>query len=145
MTGVTSTTSARPQRCCPALRERYARYGEVFSVVLIAQAPSHNDGGPTRQRAVVRTVANYLRGDVRMVDEVARLDDGRFLVILPHTRREGGRVVMRRLVEGVRHALDGEQDTVSARCLSAVEDEVELASLAATITPKSQVQTESSA
>ena len=64
-------------------------------MVLIAQAPSHNDGAPTRQRAVVRTVANYLRGDVRMVDEVARLDDGRFLVILPHTRREGGRVVMR--------------------------------------------------
>jgi hypothetical protein len=45
----------------------------------------------------------------------------------------------------VRHALDADKDTVSARCLSAVEDEVELASLAATITPKSQSQIGSSA
>ncbi len=137
------------QRTAAALlsgaRERYSRYGEVFSVVLIAQATSHSEGTPTRQRAAVRSVANYLRGDVRMVDEVARLDDGRFMVILPHTRREGGIVVTRRLTEGVRHALDAENDTVSARCLSAVEDEVELASLAATITPKSPGQTESSA
>jgi GGDEF domain-containing protein len=133
------------QRTAAALlsgaRERYSRYGEVFSVVLIAQAPSANHGAPTRQRAVVRAVANYLRGDVRMVDEVARLDDGRFMVILPHTRREGGLVVTRRLVEGVEHALDAEKDGVSARCLSAVEDEVELASLAATIAPASQSQT----
>jgi hypothetical protein len=137
------------QRTAAALlsgaRERYSRYGEVFSVVLIAPAPSHSDATPTRQRAVVRAVANYLRGDVRMVDEVARLDDGRFMVILPHTRREGAAVVTTRLTEGVRHALDAEKDAVSARCLSAVEDEVELASLAATITPTPKSQTGSSA
>ena len=137
------------QRTAAALlsgaRERYSRYGEVFSVVVIAHVPSHRDGQPTRQRAVVRAIANYLRGDVRMVDEVARLDDGRFIVILPHTRREGGLVVTRRLADGVRHALDSGTDTVSARCLSAVEDEVELASLAATITLTTKSQTGSSA
>ena len=118
-------------------RERYSRYGEPFSTVVLVQAPSLFSGlRPTRQRSLVRAVASHIRGDVRMIDEVARLDDGRFLVILPHTGREGGLVVTERLAEGVRSTLGANNDAVSARCFSAAEDELELSSLAATIAPK---------
>jgi GGDEF domain-containing protein len=120
-------------------RERHSRYGEPFSVVVVSDTPSVLSGlRPTRQRALVRGVASYLSGDVRMIDEVARLDDGRFLVILPHTGREGGLVVAERLVEGVRQTLGAAEDAVSARCLSASEDELELRSLAASISPTSE-------
>ncbi len=118
-------------------RVRFTRYGEPFSVVVIVQAASLFAGlRPTRQRALVRAVANHIRGDVRMVDEVARLEDGRFLVLLPHTPREGGLVVTERLAQGVRDTLGAVEDSVTARCLSAGEDEVELASLAAHIAPE---------
>jgi len=117
-------------------RERFARYGEPFSVVVIAQTPSPDaDPRPTRRRALVRAVADHLRGDIRMVDEVARLDDGRFLVILPHTDRQGGVIVAERLTEGVRQ-LHGEDGAVSGQCFSAEEDELELGSLANGIMPK---------
>jgi hypothetical protein len=113
---------------------RFSRYGEPFSVILITTAPSLLSGlRPTRQRAIVRSVASHIRGDVRMIDEVARLDDGRFLVILPHTPRAGGLVVSERLLEGVRRTLGAQDDLVSARCLSAEEDGLDIDSLQASI------------
>lgn len=126
-------------------RARFTRYGEPFSVVAITPAPSLFAGlRPTRQRAMVRAAANHIRGDVRMVDEVARLDDGRFLVILPHTAREGGLVVTERLADGVRATLGASDDSVTARCFSAAENELELGSLAASIAPLPADYTESS-
>jgi hypothetical protein len=126
-------------------RARFARYAEPFSIVVIVPAPSLFTGlRPTRQRAMVRAAANHIRGDVRMVDEVARLDDGRFLVILPHTAREGGLVVTERLADGVRATLGASDDSVTARCFSAPEDELELASLATSIAPPQPDYAESS-
>jgi hypothetical protein len=127
-------------------RARFGRYAEPFSAVLIVQAPSLFTGlRPTRQRALVRSVANHIRGDVRMVDEVARLNDGRFLVILPHTAREGGLVVTERLADGVRSVLGAKDELVSAVCLSAGDDDLELGSLAASIAPEPDDYAESSA
>jgi hypothetical protein len=118
-------------------RERFSRYGEPFSAVIIVQTLSPgSDLPPKRQRALVRAVANHLRGDVRMVDEIARLSDGRFLVILPQTARQGGLVVAERLAEGVQQTLGVDGEVVSARCLSAEEDELELGSLAVAIAPQ---------
>ncbi len=116
---------------------RFARYGEPFSVVVVTQSPALFAGlRPTRQRALVRAVANHIRGDVRMVDEVARLNDGRYLVILPHTAREGGLVVTERLADGVRATLGANDESVTARCFSAADDAIELGSLAASIAPE---------
>ena len=127
-------------------RGRYARYGEPFSAIIITQSTALlSDLRPSRQRAMVRAVASYLRGDVRMVDEVARLDDGRFLVLLPHTPRAGGLVVAERLAEGVRRTLDESEESVSARCFSPDEDDAELGSLVANIAPRSEAYAASGA
>ena len=65
----------------------FDRYHTPFTAILLTLAPSLTaDLGPKRVRTLVRAVSNHLRGDVRMVDEVARLDDGRFLSCCP-TRR----------------------------------------------------------
>jgi GGDEF domain-containing protein len=114
-------------------RERFSRYGEPFAVVVIGRITFPSDMAPARQRSAVRAVANYLRSDVRMIDEVARLDDGRFLVILPHTQRHGGAVVTARLIEGMAGALGRNDEGVSASCYSASEDELEVGSLATNI------------
>jgi GGDEF domain-containing protein len=125
-------------------RQRFSRYSEPFSVIVIEQSPTLLMGlRPTRQRALVRAVANHLRGDVRMVDEVARLDDGRFVVILPHTAREGGLVANERLAEGVRQTLGANEESVTVRCFAAAENPLEIESLQASIASEAGDYTES--
>ncbi len=111
-------------------RARYTRYGEPFSLVLITLSPAvTGDMTPQRQRSLVRAVANYLRDDIRMVDEVGRLEDGRFVVLLPHTPREGGVVVTARLAAGVRQTVGAKPESVTAQCMGAAEDTVALGTL----------------
>ncbi|MEI7813196.1 MAG: hypothetical protein WCJ13_00205 [Coriobacteriia bacterium] len=118
-------------------RDRFSRYGESFSVIVITQDPAMVSGlSPKRQRTLVREVAAHLRGDLRMVDEVARLDDGRFLVILPRAAREGALAVAQRLIEAIRQMMDADQDGVSSQCFSAAEDDLELGSLFTNIAPQ---------
>lgn len=113
---------------------RFTRYDEPFSLLLLTLSPSLTVGlRPSRQRTLIRGVANYIRGDVRMVDEVSRLGDGRFAVLLPHTPRVGGMVVRARVVEGVRHALGAREESVSAVCYGAGEDAVAILALLAEI------------
>jgi len=115
---------------------RFRRYGEPFSLIIVSvSAALINDLRPARQRTVVRGVADHIRADVRMVDEVARLDDGRFVVLLPHTSRDGGRVVLERLGKGVRHTLGSRDEAVSVECLGAVEDAAVIDALIGSIGP----------
>lgn len=112
-------------------RARYARYGELFSVVVITLSDAITaELSSKRKQAIARAVANLLRGDVRMVDEVARLEDGRFMVLLPHTPREGGLVVTDRLGQGVRQVVGAKPASVTTECFGAAEDAVALSSLA---------------
>lgn len=109
---------------------RSARYGEPFSLVLISiSAALTSDLRPSRQRAIVRSVSNALRADVRMVDEVARLTDGRFAVLLPHTPKSGGAVACDRLVALTRTTLAARDEAVTAQLLGAPEDEGALRAL----------------
>lgn len=111
-------------------RARYARYGEDFSVVVISLASALTaDLRPARQRTLVRAVANHLRDDVRMIDEVARLDDGRFAVLLPHTPKGGGLVVSERVAAGVRRAVGARDESVKYVCYGAAEDTIALDAL----------------
>lgn len=116
---------------------RFTRYGEPFSVVLLTLSPSLTmELRPSRQRTLIRGVANYIRGDVRMVDEVSRLGDGRFVMLLPHTDRDGGRIVCDRVAAGVRHALGAREESVSAVCYGAAEDTAAITSLIEDIAPE---------
>ncbi len=102
---------------------RSERYGEPFSVVLITLSPSLFSGfTPARQRSVIRGLAEHLSSDLRMVDEVSRLSDGRFLVLLPHTPKAGGDVVGQRLGSLVRTKLGAQDRSVSWQVLGAPED-----------------------
>lgn len=104
-------------------RLRHDRYGEPISVIVVTLAASLFTGfRPGRHRALVRGVADHIRGDVRMVDEVGRLEDGRFVVVLPHTPKEGGVVVRDRIASGVRSTLGARDESVEAACLSLPED-----------------------
>jgi GGDEF domain-containing protein len=97
----------------------YERYKTTFSVVALSLAESPQ----ARLRpAMLRTVANQVRGDVRLVDDVAYLDDGRFLLVLPHTDKAGARIAADRVSNGVRRVLGETGDSVRAEVLGVVDD-----------------------
>jgi len=117
-------------------RLRSERYDEPFSLIVITVSPSVFAGlSPTRQRSMVRAVADHLRGIVRTVDEVARLDDGRFAVLLPHTPANGASVVQERTSAAVRSVLGSLPESVSARRLALPQDTIEFARFVESITP----------
>jgi GGDEF domain-containing protein len=102
---------------------RSARYEEPFSVIVMTLSPSLFAGfQPGRQRSIVRGIAEHIRSDLRMVDEVARLDDGRFVLILPHTPKEGGQVVADRVCAATRAHLGARPETVTCESISGPED-----------------------
>lgn len=115
---------------------RCRRYSEPFSVVLIELSSAlMQDLKTSRQRGMVRGVANLLRNDVRMVDEVARLDDGRFILLLPHTPKPGGIVVAERIAPEIRRLMGARDEAVRTTVLGGVEDPAELDALDASIAP----------
>lgn len=115
---------------------RFDRYGEPVSLVEVRLSPSLVAGmRPARQRSFVRAVAEGIRTDVRMVDDVGRLDDGRFIVILPHTPPEGGRVVMDRLANAVCRTTGAGTDAVTLRCIGLPGDGPAFDGLISAITP----------
>lgn len=121
-------------RTLDAAHGRHARYGEPFSVVLITLSPSLMAGmRGSKQRHLIRSAASHIRSDIRMVDEVARLDDGRFFVLLPHTPRAGAEVVTERLATGLRSLMGARPEAVTAICLGADGDLVAIDSLRKTL------------
>jgi GGDEF domain-containing protein len=102
---------------------QHERYGESFSVVTLRLSASLTAAlRPTRQRSLLRAVGTGIRNDVRLVDDVARLDDGRFLLVLPHTDRRGARVVAERVSAGVRRLLGAKEEAVATEVLGVEED-----------------------
>jgi GGDEF domain-containing protein len=114
----------------------HERYGAGFSLVLVSlERAITADLGPKRTRTLIRAVANQLRSDLRIVDEIARLEDGRFFVLLPHTPYDGGMVVASRLAAGIRDLLGAREESVSATCLSTAGDMLAIAALAQALEP----------
>jgi hypothetical protein len=126
-------------------RGRFRRYGEAFSLVVVTVSPSVMVGvRPSRQRTLTRLTADKIRADVRMVDEVARLDDGRFLVIMPHTPVEGGQVVGARLGTIIRAALGVRDEAVKIECLGLPGNESALDGLIGALSPDDAQESEAS-
>ena len=97
----------------------YERYRTPFSIVTLSlEAPSGARLGP----ATLRAVGTQVRGDVRLVDDAARLGDGRFLLVLPHTGKAGARVAADRVSQGVKRVLGQAGHVVRADVFGADED-----------------------
>ncbi len=123
-------------RTLDAARSRFERYGEPYSIIIVSVAHRVFEGlSPSRQRSVVRGIADHIRADVRVVDEVSRLDNGLFVVLLPHTPKAGGDVVAGRLNKGTLSVLGAAHETVSVRLLSVPEDTPVIDSFVATLAP----------
>jgi GGDEF domain-containing protein len=99
------------------------RYSTEFCVCTIALSPLlTSELRPARARALVRAVADHIRNDVRLIDDVGRLDDGRFVLVLPHTPKSGGDVATARVRRGVRDVLGAKDESVTATVLGSAED-----------------------
>jgi GGDEF domain-containing protein len=115
--------------------ERHKRYQEPFSIVVLTLAPSLTETRrPEQLRGLVRTAAGFLRDDVRMVDDVARLEDGRLVVLLPHTSGASTRLVAERLAAGLCKTLGAQRESVTTMCLDASDDAAALHEFAVSIT-----------
>jgi len=114
-----------------ALQERYKT---PLAVVLLTIAPAlMHDLRPAKQRSLMRAVGNLIRNDVRLVDEVGRLSDGRFVLILPNTDKGGAHVAANRVRRHVCDLLGAKDGAVSDRVLAAPDDTGELALLVASL------------
>ncbi len=113
---------------------RFQRYKEPFCAIVVEPAQNTvRSPSTSRERALVRQIAGHIRSDIRLVDEAARTSDGRFIVLLPHTPKDGGSIVRQRLAKAVTRTLGegGLSDGVDVRCLGAAEDTEAIARLRA--------------
>jgi GGDEF domain-containing protein len=110
------------------------RYGAVFSVALIELAPCLTaELRPARVHTLVRAVADHIRNDVRLVDDVGRLDDGRFVLLLPHTPKDGAVVAASRVRSGVRDVLGAKDESVTLAVMCSAEELGEIQGLLDTL------------
>jgi GGDEF domain-containing protein len=99
------------------------RYGTTFSVAVVTLSPALTaELRPGRVRAIIRAVADHIRNDVRLIDDVGRMDDGRFILLMPHTPKEGAHVAADRVRVGVRDVLGAKDDSVTSTVLCSDED-----------------------
>lgn len=111
-----------------------ARYGTRFSVVVLELRPRLTaELRASRQRSFVRAVANHVRNDVRLIDEVGRLDDGRFVVLFPHTPKEGAQIAAERVRQGVRDLVGAKDDSVTTAVFGSDDDGEAISALAASL------------
>jgi GGDEF domain-containing protein len=111
---------------------RHKRYQEPFSAILVQLEPVlTGTQRPQKLRGLVRTVAAFIRDDVRMVDDVARLEDGRFVVLLPHTPGNAAPIVASRLTDGICRTLGVKDNCISTLCLGTDHDTAALEQLVA--------------
>ena len=117
----------------------FDRYQAPFSVVVLRLAPAVTSELRVRKASsLVRAVANHLRNDVRMIDDVGRLDDGTFVLLLPHTPKPGAAVAAERVRVGVRDIVGAKDDSVTVHILGAAEDTDALRTMLAGVTPRAE-------
>jgi diguanylate cyclase (GGDEF)-like protein len=100
---------------------RCERYNEPASVVLLTISASGQHRA-SRQHALVREISAELLDGVRNADVVARLDDGRFALLLPHTPKRSAETVASRVRTSVRLLVSVPDDALAAVVLGAPED-----------------------
>ena len=130
-------------RALDASRSRYRRYNEPFPLVVVLVAHRVFDGLAPHARGPCARHGDHIRADVRVVDEVARLDNGLFLVLLPHTPKSGGEVAARRLTKGTVSVLGARNESVSVRLLCVPDDAAAIDAFINSLAPLEQAGQES--
>ena len=126
-----------------ALLGGWDRYSAPFSIVTLQLADGVMSGlSHARCSALVKAVANHLRNDVRMIDDVGRLDDGRFVLLLPHTPKAGAEVAGARVRSGIRDLIGAKDESVVVTVLGCADDTDALRGLLEDISPAEQAVAE---
>jgi hypothetical protein len=133
VTGVFSETAIAP--LLDRAQGKFARYEEGYCVVVLEPTvEALARPATTKDRALMRHVGAHIRSDIRLMDEAARLSDGRLLVLLPHTAKQGGLVVAERLSKGIQSMVGtASTGSFSVVCFGAAEDADALGHLRATM------------
>lgn len=125
--------------CAQTLRNglgQHERYQTPFSVTLLSLSPGLlADLRPSRQRIMLRSVASHIRNEVRLVDDVGYLGDGRFLIVLPQTPRSGAEVASDRMRRSVRDLVGARDESVTSTPLGCPEDSAAICDLARSLDP----------
>lgn len=115
---------------------RWERYETPYSVIRLAVAPSVTEGfSAPRARHLLRQVASNLRNDIRLVDDLAHLGHGQFLILLPNTGTTGAAMAGDRLRRGVTSMLAVDDGVLHVTALSSEFDAAALLRLASELDP----------
>lgn len=110
----------------------HERYLEPFAVALVTIGSESMSGlRPQHNRTVVRFISARIRENVRATDEVARLADGRFFILLRRTSCKAAEPVALRLTADVQRLLGTGRGLVTSVCYDTDENATALAALAA--------------
>jgi GGDEF domain-containing protein len=109
----------------------YRRYGAPFSVIVLDVDGSVTAGlRAAKSDGVVRTMAAHLRSELRLVDDVGRLRNGAFLVLLPQTARAEAEGVAARLASGLRDSIGIPDGAIHTHVFGSLDDIAEIEALA---------------
>lgn len=144
---VDETTNVYNRRYCGAALKnglgQFQRYQAPFAVALVSLSPGLlTDLRPTRQRSMLRSVASAIRNDIRLVDDVGYLGDGRYLLILPQTPKIGAEVAADRVRRNVRDLLGAKDESVTATALAVPDDATAICDLARSLEPQAEPRLE---
>ncbi len=105
----------------------HERYGSHVSLVLLMLDPAlYLPLRKLKQRELLLSVAFHIRNTIRLVDDLGRLNDGRFLLILPNTPREGGEITADRMRASVRELLGARDESITVEVLGTPDDLCEM-------------------
>lgn len=105
---------------------KFERYNTVSSIVIVTVDPEALALYLKAPRSPgIKYLTEAITGSVRLVDEVGRVDDGVFGVILPFTPDEGAKIVAKRLHLATSNRL-GYEDSVDCEIISLPGDKERL-------------------
>lgn len=101
---------------------QYERFHKPFSIVVLSSPAMPRPDKTSDNFASLRAGAGFLKDNVRLIDDVARLDDGRIVLIFPQTGKAGARIAADRIHRGLVQVLRVKGDVVRMEFLGADED-----------------------
>ncbi len=87
--------------------EKERRYGARFSLIEINVQPKN---GAKFQKTFLKNLGSILAKNIRVADEAGRIDENSFLVVLPHTSREGAEIAAKRLYKMIEDIIPYEEN-----------------------------------